>query len=46
MVEKKKSKDVRTVKKIWSKEEINKLIESYEQRPDLWDPSRTKYHDR
>ena len=32
--------DKRAVKKNWAKNEICKLIEAFEARPDLWDPSR------
>lgn len=34
------------MKRTWSKIETIRLIESYEARPDLWNPSRPKYHDR
>lgn len=46
MADKKKSKGARAVKKNWRKDEVIKLIENYEQRPDLWNPSSQKYHDR
>lgn len=39
-------KEKRSVKKSWSRIETLKLIEAYEARPDLWNPSRQKYHDR
>lgn len=41
-----KSKDKRTLAKNWPKNEVIRLIELYEARPDLWDPSRPKYVDR
>lgn len=39
-------KDSRKVTKKWTDNEVQKLIELYEFRPDLWDPSRPKYMDR
>lgn len=39
-------KDSRKITKRWTDIEIKSLIEHYEERPDLWDPSRPKYMDR
>lgn len=43
---KKQTQDKRKVNKQWTKEETKILIEEYESRPDLWDPSRSDYSNR
>lgn len=36
----------RKVMRSWEKDEVKRLIEEYEARADLWDPSRQNYHNR
>lgn len=36
----------RKIQRKWSTAEIKKLIELYEERQDLWDPSRPNYQNR
>lgn len=42
----KRTQDKRKVNKQWTRDEIKLLIEEYEARPDLWDPSRSNYINR
>lgn len=36
----------RKVNREWRKDEIKSMIQEYEDRPDLWDPSRSNYANR
>lgn len=45
-MEKTNQSDKRKVSRAWTKEEIKTLIELYEDKPDLWDPSRQNYMNR
>lgn len=36
----------RKIQKKWTAAEVNRLIELFEQRPDLWNPSRENYSNR
>lgn len=38
--------DKRKTNRQWQKDEVKKLIEELEARPDLWDPSRPNYQNR
>lgn len=38
--------DKRKVNKRWEKNEIKKLIEAFESKPDLWNPARQNYCNR
>lgn len=42
----KRSQEKRKINKQWTKDEITILIEMFEARPDLWDPSRSNYSNR
>lgn len=39
-------KNQRKVVRSWEKSEIKRLIQIYEDKPDLWDPSRENYQNR
>ncbi|XP_031637792.1 uncharacterized protein LOC116350192 [Contarinia nasturtii] len=45
-MEKNNQKDKRKVSRTWNREEIRKLIELYEMRVDLWNPSSQNYMNR
>lgn len=40
------SQNKRKINRQWEKDEVKALIESFEARPDLWDPSRANYSNR